>query len=417
MNLAVFIGKRLSLKAEGRSAPSPGIVIAIAGIALSFIIMLISISIVSGFKKEITEKLMGFISQISIYPPENDSVPGLTTGIRYDNNMLGMIHDIAPEASVSISMCEPVILKTDNNFRGLILKGLDKSQDWNFVKANITSGKLPGDTSTIDNNTIVISRSTADMLGLYPGDKVKAHFFNNSTLRTRNLKITGVYDTHFSEYDAMYAYCPITLLQKLCKVDSITGSIIEINGVDREQIPYVAGEITNRLLNEVIENGGRYLYRTETVYDRCAMYFNWLDLLDTNVVVIIALMLCVSGFTLISSLFIIILERVRMIGLLKALGATNAQVRAIFIYMTERLVFKGLIIGNVVAVGLLMLQHYWHILPLDADAYYINYVPVDLELLPIVILNIGVILVSFLLLIIPSGIIARLSPANSMRYE
>lgn len=216
----------------------------------------------------------------------------------------------------------------------------------------------------------------------------------------------------------MYAFTPLAMLQRLAHVDSITGSVVEISGLDDSQVDQATSEIHDALLRQLTEHPGETpLYVIDNVHHTGAVYFTWLSLLDTNVVVILILMAVVSGFTLISCLFILILERVRMIGLLKAMGATNGFVRRIFIYMAQRIVVRGLLIGNIVGIGLLLIQKYCHVLPLDADAYYLDYVPVEIGWWWILLLNICAIILSWLILILPSQAIARLSPAESMRYE
>ncbi|MDE6048792.1 MAG: FtsX-like permease family protein, partial [Paramuribaculum sp.] len=262
----------------------------------------------------------------------------------------------------------------------------------------------------------VISSTTASALSLATGDNVMAHFFIGDNLLTRKLNVAAIYNTHFGEYDKTYAFTPIELLQKICRVDSLTGSAVSINGTNGD--PEDAANRLRIRLCEVKE-GESYptLYRVVTINTSGAMYFSWLDLLDTNVVVILILMGCVAGFTLVSCLFIIVLERVRMIGLLKALGATDGMIRRLFIYMACRLVGRGLLIGNIFALLVLAAQSLWHIIPLDPDAYYLSYVPVNINWVSVIALDLAVAVVSFFLLVIPSHIISTLSPSETMRYE
>ena len=244
-----------------------------------------------------------------------------------------------------------------------------------------------------------------------------AHFFIGDNLYTRKLNVAAIFNTHFGEYDKTYAFTPIELLQKICRVDSLTGSSVSIDFVEKD-IEETANNLRLRLCEIREDDKGYYpQYRIETINTTGAMYFNWLELLDTNVVVILLLMGCVAGFTLVSCLFIIVLERVRMIGLLKALGATDGMIRRIFIYMACRLVSRGLIIGNLFALALLFAQKIWHIIPLDPEAYYLSYVPVSINLVSILALDVSVIALSFILLVLPSHIISTLSPSETMRYE
>lgn len=417
MNLAVFIGQRLGFKTANQRTASPGVTIAVTGISLALIIMLFAIAVVTGFKHEISNKLTGFNAPLTIYPPERIDEEAKTDGIRLSDTISSVIWTVVPEGNPTLIIRQPAILKTADAFQGIVLKGMPENGNWDFISQNLISGTLPTDSTCADDNSIAISQATANALGIDTGDKIRTHFFENNAIRTRNLTVSGIYDSHFQEYDRMIAFTPIGMLQRLCQVDSLTGSSIEIHGLPTEGLPQRASMLASALLTRTLDENIPQVYRVQSVLDTCAMYYNWLDLLDTNVLVIIILMACVSGFTLISSLFIIILERVNMIGLLKAMGATNTQIRAIFIYMAQRLVIKGLIIGNIVGLSLLYIQYRWHMLPLDSEAYYLDFVPVDINLWYVLILNIAVIVISSLLLILPSHIISGMSPAHSMRYE
>ncbi len=418
MRFPIFIGKRLSLKEDRAKASSPGVIIAVSGIALAFIIMIVAISVVTGFKKEISEKVMGFESQILIVPTLSaQSDTNINEGLTLNDSIYKILYTQAPDAKISLALRLPGILKTDNSFQGIVFKSINGSIDNDFIGNNLISGEIPDYTDESKRNQILISHATADALNLSLNDKIYAHFFLNGAIKSRSLIISGIYDTHFNEYDGRMAYSHISLLQRLCNVDSLTGNMIELTGMNNNNIETITDDIRSALWQYTAKNCPEYIYDVQNVFQTGALYFNWLELLDTNVVVILILMTFVSGFTLISSLFIIILERIRTIGLLKSLGATNASIRQIFIFIAQRLVFRGLLIGNIIGISFLMLQNKFHILPLDPNAYYINYVPTDINWMVIGLLNIGVIVVAGLILIFPTHIIATLSPANSMRYE
>lgn len=417
MNISVFIGQRLGFKTAKGGKTSPGVIIAVTGIALSLIIMMFAIAIVTGFKHEISNKLTGFNAALTIYPPEHIDETAKTDGIRLSDTITNTIQTISPGSVATLSIRQPAILKTDNAFQGVILKGMPDDGNWDFINSNLIAGTLPNNADNGNDNTIVISEYTAATLGLAIGDKIKTHFFENNAIRTRNLCITGIYNSHFNEYDRTFAFTPIGMLQQLCNVDSITGTSIEVNGIPTANLTEQANKLTSALLSNTLDDDSPKFYRVQTVLDACAMYYNWLDLLDTNVIVILILMACVSGFTLISSLFIIILERINMIGIMKAMGATNAQIRAIFIYMAQRLVVKGLVIGNIIGLTLLLIQQRFHTIPLDSEAYYLDFVPVEINPWYIIVLNLAVVIISSLLLILPSHIISGMSPARSIRYE
>lgn len=417
MNTAIFIGRRLSLKSESGRATSPGVVTGIIGVALAIVVMLIAVSVVNGFKKEIVDKLSGYNADITVYSPENAESAQVTSGIRLTDSVRTIVGAVAPSARVELIITQPAIFKTDNDFQGLILKGLQPGEPWEFYASNLVSGSVP-DSIGADPNQVLISSVTADMLSLHPGDRITTHFLDNNSVRTRRLTVTGIFDTHFHDYDKMMAFTPIAMLQKLNRLDSVTGSAIEIRGIAMPEIDPAADRINQGMLSATVENPSNpMIFNVETIGSTCAQYLNWLDLLDTNVLVIIILMSCVSAFTLISGLFIIILERVNTIGILKAIGATNAQIRRIFIYMAERLVIKGMVIGNALALAVILLQRHYHFMHLNPEAYYLNFVPMELDWKPFVIINASVVILSALILILPSHIIARLSPATSLRFE
>lgn len=421
MSLSSFIGSRLSFKQDSRS-PSAGVVIAVTGIAISFTIMLLAISVVNGFRDEIVNKLSGFHPQITILPPlpQNNEVSNIKP-ITLDDTLRNRIKAAIPEAEIQLTISQPSMFKTDSTFQGIVIQGVAPGKSWDFIKSNLETGTVPSAENSAA-ESVVISRMTADALHVKTGDKVLTHFFDGNSLRSRKLLITGIYNSHFKDFDNNLAFSPVKMLQGVYEIDSITASSISLNGMELQQVPAKAEYLYQSLLAESMrdleENGDSAgVYRVDNIYSQCAQYISWLNLLDTNVIVIIILMAFVSAFTLISSLFIIILERVNMIGLFKAIGATNRQIRGIFIFMAQRLVVRGLLIGNLLSIGVILLQRHFHFLPLNPDAYYLNFVPMQLSPLPIIILNIAVIIIAYLILILPSQLISKISITKSIRYE
>lgn len=416
MKFELFIAGRMR-PANGKRGSLSSTNIAVAGIALALTVMMIAIVVVLGFKHEIRDKVMGFDSQIKI---ESNSGYGDGTDGNYielSSAIEHIIDSIIPESNVALTVKQSGILKTNDNFMGIVFNGIDTNYDLNFVHQNIIDGIIPDYTDSGNRNKIILSQSMTKVLGLKTGDKVYAYFFEDNNIRTRNLEIAGIYESHFGDYDKLIAYCDISLPQKLKGLDSDTGSTIEISGITPYDITEKAAMLQDALIEACYDNTLKHLYQVNNVYNTGALYFNWLELLDTNVVVILILMTFVSGFTLVSCLFIIILERVNMIGILKALGATNRQIRSIFICVAERLVMRGMIAGNIIALTLIMLQEKTHLLPLDPEAYYLNYVPVEINWWYIAALNIGVIAISCLILILPSQMISGIAPSKTMRYE
>ena len=420
MNLSIFIGRRLSFNpGSGRPTP-PGVAVGVAGIALALIVMMVSIAVVTGFKHEIREKVTGFESEITIYAHDMQTGEYESSGFQLTPSLRSVIAQSAGEdARVTYSVRQPGILKTDSAFTGVVIKGVSPDFDWTFVREALVSGEIPDYANSDDEltNTIIISSDMARKLGAVEGDRIYAHFFRNNTIASRRLTVKAVYDTRFSDYDGLYAFTPALLLQQLAGVDSTTVGAVEINGIQGRDVEEVTDRLRAATMQLSINDTPGRIYEVSNVRQAGAMYFNWLELLDTNVAVILILMTLVSGFTLISSLFILILDRINTIGLLKAMGADNSLVRSIFIVMAERLVVRGLVIGNIIGLGLLFVQHKWHLIPLDPEAYYLAFVPVEINWWYIVVLNVGVAVVSCLMLILPSQMISTLSPARSIRYE
>lgn len=417
MHISLYIANKLGLKSSGKEVASPGIWVGYIGVALAIFIMLIAVFVVNGFKKEITSKLLGFNANITLYAPDDANNPAFTSGLRFTDSLRSILSESAGQNDFSLVIRQPAVFKTNDNFQGIILKGIvPDATEWDFYSENMIEGHVPSKDDGA--NAVVISASTASKLGVSSGDKILTHFLDGNNIRTRNLKITGVFDSHFHEFDDAFAITPIEMLQKLNHVDSITGTAIEIRGLPLGQTQSLAASVNSALIDATVENPENpMLFKVNTIEDSCIQYLSWLDLLDTNVITIIVLMACVAGFTLVSSLFIIILERVNTIGILKAMGTTNTQVRKVFIYMAERLVLKGILIGNLLAIATAYIQYNWHIIPLDPESYYLNFVPIEISWSSVAIVDAAAIIISAMVLILPSHIIARLSPATTLRYE
>lgn len=416
MNISVFIGNRLSFKASADNTRgkkySPGISIAIGGIALALTIMLISIAIVDGFKNEIRRNVAGFNSQVTVYA--QDVSPDKIESITLTPSLTAAIREAAPESKLSTAVELQGILKTDSAFQGLVIKGVSPGATLDFIEDNLTRGRIP---QSGEENMLLVSQPTASMLGLDTCSKVFAHFFAEGDLKTRRFVVAGIYNTHFSDYDKHFAFTDLRSAQRIARLDSTQFTTIELTGLPENEIQSVTDDLSARLLSDAMKAGAPDMPGVDNVLRSGASYYSWLDLLDTNVVVILVLMSLVAAFTLISSLFILILERVRMIGTLKSLGASNRQIRGIFIYLAEKLMLRGLLIGNAIGLGLIWIQHSTHLLPLDPDAYYLNHVPAEISWQAVLALNAGVIVVSVLVLILPSHLISTLAPSESMRYE
>jgi lipoprotein-releasing system permease protein len=421
MKIELYIARRLHFRRDNRHGLSPSIPIAVAGIALAVIVMMVAIAVVLGFKQEIREKVIGFDSQITITAIQTSHEPTdyRTISPIADTDSLRVVLNavLPPGAKVSLTCSRPAMFKTSTDFLGIALKGISPKSDTSFLQQNLVDGSIPAYVTDSISNDIVISKSMASGLGLNVGDKVDAYFFIADNVRVRKMLIAAIYNSNFSEYDDLYAFCDISLMQHLLGLNANEGSIINITGIDINDIASISDSLAATLSQAYQEKSVSQWYNVDNVLHSGAVYFNWLELLDTNVVVILILMSLISGFTLVSSLVIIILERVNTIGLLKSIGANGSMIRRIFIYLAERLVLLGIVIGNIVAIAIIYLQSSFHIIPLNPEAYYLSYVPIEFNWWYIVLLNICVVLVSLLMLILPSHIIANISPAKTLRYE
>ena len=423
MSPEFFLARRLSLSTRksgdnaGKRSTAPGVKIAVVGIALSYIIMLLSIAIVTGFKSEIRSKVTGFEQQISIERSVIREGIQVNEGIRLNDTIIDIIKSVAPEAEISLSIFQPAILKTDENFEGVVIKGISSGSGSNFLSSNIIAGNYPDFECDEDENPLFISSTTAKSLGLDVDSTVISHFFINDNLHSRKLTVKAIYDTHFGDYDKTYAFTTPEFLQKLNRIDSVTGSALEINGLETESIDLTTEKLRSKFFEAAIDSDAGESFYIHNVNMSGAIYFNWLALLDTNVLVILLLMGCVSGFTLVSSLFIIVLQRIPTIGILKALGATDFQIRKVFILLSARILALGLLAGNIIGLGVYWLQAVTGFIPLDAEAYYLSYVPVKTDVTTVVVLNLVIVMVSLILLLVPSQIVSRLSPSETMRYE
>lgn len=415
MSVSFFIARHLPLKSTRRDS-STGLIIAIAGIALSVTVMLISIAVMSGFRSEIRQKVIGFDSQLSI---------GLTPDTDPDSPILLSYDDISPlremlpsNVKYALTGRQPAILKTTDNFLGSVIKGVDRNYDWSFIKSNLVEGTVPDYSADSTEYHIVVSRTLARALSLEPGQKIDTYFLGDGAYRIRRLKIAGIYDTHFSEYDRNMIFGSLLMLQRVADVPDSCATMIEINGLpDDDAIDNAEHTIISTYLDQLYTGKTQRHYTVLNIHKTAALFFNWLALLDTNVKVILTLMSLLTLLTLVSSLFILILRRVNMIGVLKALGASNRQIRSIFIIMSVRILIRGLIIGNIVGLGLLYIQRVTGIIPLNPDAYYLDHVPVEIHWPVILALNVAIIVLSLFMLLLPSAIITTIPPSKAIRYE
>jgi len=419
MSFSSFISNRLSLKDGARRKWAPAIVVATGGIALSLAIMMVAVAVVTGFKREITHEIMGFDAQVTVTPVAAWYGAG-SMPIDYDDAMRKVVSDAAAsmnvtrEPEVVVALQQTGLIKTDDDFMGVLFKAYGDGYSWDFEKRNLLDGAVPSDGNP---RGIVISSSMAKKLMLNLGDKVSAYFFIDGTVRPRRFEIVGIYCSNFGEYDDLVAYASHSVIAKLQKYTSCQGNAIEIRGLENEEVQPFAERLQAMSAAAYARGSLRQSVAVGTVYSSGAAYFNWLDMLDTNIVVIMILMGCVSGFMLVSCVLILILERVKMVGILKSLGATNRQIAMIFVRLGERVTGIGLLLGNLFGLAIIAVQWKWHLLPLDPASYYLSYVPVELTWVAWMLLNAGAALFAFVVMLVPSATVSRLSPVKVMRFE
>ena len=415
MNLPLFIAKKIyGGKNEGKQVSRPAIRIATAGVAIGLAVMLISVSVVLGFKHTIRDKVIGFGSHIQV-----GSFMTLQTGdfypIQMDDSMLTVLKTIPGVKHVQRYAMKQGILKTDHDFLGVIFKGIGAEYDTTFLHQNMRQGHIPRFTDNASSNKILISQSIADKLGVKANDKIYSYFIDKNGVRTRRFTIEGVYQTNLSQYDDITCFTDLYTAIKLngWEDDQTTGA--ELTVKDFSQLDDVENLVVKKV-NRTLDHYGE-TYSSKTIRELCPQIFSWLDLLDLNVWIILALMIAVAGVTMISGLLIIILERTVMIGILKALGARNKIIRHTFMWFAAFIIGKGMLIGNIVGLGLISLQQFTGLVKLNPQTYYVNTVPVEYNIPSFIILNVATLLICLFVLIAPSYLISHIHPAKSMRYE
>ena len=414
MNLELFIAKRIYFSKEGeRKATPPVVRIAMVGIALGLAVMILSVAIVIGFKKEIRNKVIGFGSHIQITNFDNNTSYE-STPVAVSDTLLNHLKSFPGITHVEAFATKPGILKTDTDFQGIVLKGVDENYDWTFFRNNLKEGEIPVFDKDKTSTDVLISRYLANMLGLKVGDSFLTYFVGEN-IRPRKFHITGTYETGFVDYDKIFVMADIRQTRRLNDWDADEVSGLELQVDNYDHLDQIAEDLYFDIAEKQDRNGNGYY--TRSVKEMNPMIFDWLDVQDINVVVILVLILAVAGFTMISGLLIIILERTNMIGILKALGECNTSIRKIFLYISFFLIGKGMIWGNVIGIALCLIQSFFHVVKLDPSIYYLDAVPIDLTVLSLVLLNVGTLAASMLMLLGPSYLITRIEPAKSIRFE
>lgn len=409
-----FIARRLYKSEQGsRSVSRPAVLIAQIGVALGLAVMLVTIAISFGFKHEVREKAVGFSSHIHISNYEStqdfEALP-----VAADTSLLQMLTAMKGVKHVQRYAVKPGVLRTDKDFIGYILKGVGEDYDLSFYAQYLKEGIVPQFSDSVASGNILLSRTIADKLQLGVGDKVDSYFLQG-TMRARRYTVAGIYETGFNEYDRLFVIADLKAVQALNRwePDQVTG--VEVALTDFSKVEDMNWELGTLLDRTEDKYGNQYL--VQSVTDINPGLFAWLDVLDMNVWLILALMIGVAGFTMISGLLILIIERTQFIGILKALGASNASVRKAFLYLAMLIIGKGMLWGNIVGLGLCAVQKFTGLIPLDPANYYLDRVPIEFNWLFILAVNVVMFVLSVLILIVPSHLISRIYPTKAMRFE
>ena len=414
MNLPFFIAKRIySDQGDKRKVSRPAIRIATLGVGIGLAVMIVTVAVVLGFQHTIRDKVVGFGSHIQV-----QNILTFNSTDRYpvciNDSMMQVLKGLKGVRHVERYAITQGILKTDEDFLGVLFKGVGPEYDMTFLKQHLVEGEIPLFSDTTSTKKLLLSRMIADKLRLSVGDKVYAYFIDES-VRTRRYTISGIYQTNMTRFDE--ALC-LTDLYAAVKIndwepDQVSGAELLVN--DFEQLQVTEDEVIEKV-NRSVDTYGQTL-SSQTVYEAYPQVFTWLELLDINVWIILALMVCVAGFTMISGLLIIILERTQMIGVLKAIGARNKTIRHTFLWFAAFIIGQGLLLGNILGIGIILLQRATGLITLDPQTYYVSEVPMEINIPLFVLLNIATLFISIFVLIAPSFLISHIHPAKSMRYE
>ena len=406
MSTEFFIARRILSKNKANFS-RPVVRIAILSIGLGLATMFIAVAILTGFQKQVREKVIGFGAHIQIsHFDENFSLETKPISIHQDfypglQNEKGIKH-------IQVFATKAGIIKTASEIQGIVLKGIGTDYDPSFFNGKMAQGRFLQLSDTGKTNDILVSKNLAALLKLRLNDDVRMYFISGSSTLARKFHIAGIYETGLEEFDKLYVLCDIRHIQKL-------------NGWQPDQVG--GFEVTIDNFND-LDRMGKYVYRhigmtldAKTIRDLYPQIFDWLDLQDINVLIILILMVLVSGITMISTLLILILERTNMIGILKALGMQNGGIRRIFLFNAVYVIGQGLLWGNLAGLALCMIQLRYGIITLPQDTYYVSVVPVNLNLLNILLLNAGTLAVCTAMLIIPSYVITKITPVKAIRFS
>lgn len=419
MNLPLYLARHIYGNEDDRQKVSrPAIRIAIAGVAIGLAVMIVSVCVVIGFKHTIRDKVVGFGSHFTVASHQS-FLQGVNYPAYIDDSLMNVIRKVEGVSHVQRYALAQGILKTEEDFLGVMMMGVDSDFDRTFLSSTMVEGNLPAFSDSTRSDSIVVSKMIADKLRIKTGDKIYAYFLDteNNGMRMRRYNIAGIYNTNMKYFDETHCLTDLYAVRRLNRWGRDTVSAASVSIADFSRLEEVDERLSHTVDGTPDAQISNSNYMSQSVLNAYPQIFAWLDLLDLNVWIILGLMVAVAGFTMISGLLIIILERTNMIGTLKAIGAKNKTIRHTFLWFATFILAKGLLIGNVVGIGLCLLQSMTGIVKLDAENYYVEEVPIEINLPLILLINLATLLICVLVLVAPSFLISHIHPAKSMKYE
>jgi lipoprotein-releasing system permease protein len=417
MNIELFISRRLFFDKANKKLLSQRIIrIALAGIALGLAVMIISVAVVTGFKSEIRNKVIGFGSHIQVVNYDSNNSYE-TQAISENQPFLPVLKTTKGIQHIQIFATKPGMIKTDEYIQGIVFKGVASEYNWDFFEKHLVQGSLPVLNDSSRSDQILLSEQVSKLLNLKLNDKAVFYFINEKEVIPRMLQLTvsGIYRTGFEEFDKRFIVGDIKQVQRLnnWRADQVTGFEISVNNFF--EIETIEQEIRNTVIRFREENSE--ILRTQNITRQYPQIFDWLAILDMNVWIILILMVLVAGFNMVSGLLVLILERSTMIGVLKAMGSPNWSIRKVFVYLSVFLTARGMLWGNAIGLVVIFIQKIFHILKLDPSSYYVEFVPMNFSFLHLLLLNLGTIAITSVILIIPSYFVSKMSPEKTIRFD
>ena len=411
MNFEYFIAKRIiAAKKRKNSVSSPIIKISILAIAIGVIVMLFSVATGVGLQKKIKEKISGFNGDIQIIKFDANNSKVTINPVNKDQDFYPNFAKVPNVKKVQVYATKAGIIRTPNEFEGIILKGVDKDYNWSFFNEYLVAGNIPHFEEKTSNE-VLISNITSRRLKLKTGDTFHMFFVKddpNKAPNSRKFLVAGIYDSGFEEFDESLMIGDIRHIQRInkWKNDEVGGFEVFID--DFDDLRKTGYEVYNNIDTSL---------NAFTISEKFPAIFEWLKLFDTNIVVIIGIMILIAGINMITALLVLILERTQMIGILKAMGSSNWSIRKIFLYNASYLIGRGLLWGNIIGIGMLMIQKYFGVISLNPETYYVNQAPVYLSFTHIILINVGTLILCLAMLIIPSIIVSKISPVKAIKFD